>query len=155
MTTTLRRAREEIADEIGPDVASFSPPDEKHFIAAALMLAMGGAFLVGFFKGLASKLGETSGEHAADALTAFIAKKVGEARKHDPASQDALLESSLAEAQEALRKANLQTAQSQALVADLEQRLADVLAADAPDDVSARIARRVRAVGVELLAANP
>jgi hypothetical protein len=153
MSMDITIARRTIAEEIGPDVGSFTPPDEKRFFGAAVMLTLGGAFLYAFFKALAEKLGEKAGEKAGEEMWKFVETEIGAARNADEEGQDRLLRGAANTAGQAIKTSKLDADSIAAVAALVESDLTLALAQQAPDDTSARVATRVRLVALEVLSA--
>lgn len=148
MSEDLKRARYEVACEIGSDIGSFTPPDEKRFIGAELMQVVAGAFLYGFFRGVATKLseklsekvGEKIGEKLAESLWEFVE----EARALDKETQIERMDSCASEINATLRHASLECDDVEEIVQTVETELFEALSEDAPADISRRIAATVR-----------
>ena len=158
MTPDLQRARSAIASEIGPDVAEFTPADEKHFVAEAALLAMGGTFLYAFFKGVVEKAGESAGkklgEPLGNALGGFFGGLFGKLwHKSAPPVADADLEAARQEAAAAVKQGGLSPEEVAAIGQAVAVAMATVLAQKADSDVSQRVAQRVRTEGLSVLGA--
>jgi hypothetical protein len=141
---TPDQARLEIAAEIGPDIGAFTPPGEKHFIGATLMILFGGALLYSFLKAFGKKLGEKLGEKAADISSDYIISKIENARAMDKDRQKALLIEEQQRLEGLKRLTMLSEADVDGLGREVEKQLALALANQAPEDVAGRIANRVR-----------
>ncbi|MEO6982672.1 MAG: hypothetical protein ABI072_06100 [Edaphobacter sp.] len=157
MTPDLQRARSAIASEIGPDVAEFTPEGEKHFVAEAALLAMGGTFLYAFFKGVVEKAGESAGkklgEPVGNALGGFFGGLFSKLR-HQPASVgDTDLEAARQEAAAVVKQGGLSPEEVAAIGQAVAAAMAAVLAQQADGAVSQRVAQRVRTEGLSVLGA--
>jgi len=156
MTNDLERARSAIAREIGPDVAEFTPAGEKHFVAEAALLAMGGVFLYAFFKGMVEKTGESLGKKAGEplgnALGSFFGGVFKGLGKRDNAVPDAEVESARAEAAQAVKKSALTEEQINQIAQAVALSMATVLSQEADAGVSSRVAQRVKSEGLKVIA---
>ena len=156
MTPDLQRARSAIASEIGPDVAEFTPSGEKHFVAEAALLAMGGTFLYAFFKGVVEKAGESAGkklgEPVGNALGGFFGGLFSKLRHQTAPVADTDLESARQEAAAAVKQGGLSPEEVAAIGQAVAAAMAAVLAQQADSDVSQRVAQRVRSEGLTVLA---
>ena len=148
MTPQLQQARIAIASEIGPDVGEFTPADEKNLLGEVAFLAMAGSFLTGFFGGFAKAAGEKSGERLGSVLIDFISKKLHGERALSPDEQSKSLDA----AASAAKQVALTPEMTAAIVVQVEKALAAALAQQAESDVADRVAARVRAEAVRILA---
>ena len=145
MTPELREAQRAIASEIGPDVAEFTPADEKHLLVAAAVAALGGTFLTGFFEGFAKAAGSKAGEKLGETLLDFVSEKIAKLRKKDSPEQAEDLERASATAKASLTQNSALTAeQVQAISKAVQDALSAALAQQADADIAARVAGRVR-----------
>jgi hypothetical protein len=155
MTSDLERARSAVAREIGPDVAEFTPPDEKHFVAEAALLAMGGTFLYAFFKGMVEKTGESLGkkvgEPLGNAMGSFFGGVFKGLGKKDSAVPDKEVESAQAEAAAVLKKSGLTQEQINQIAQAVALSMATVLSQEADAGVSSRVAQRVKTEGLKVI----
>jgi hypothetical protein len=156
MTNDLERARAAVAREIGPDVAEFTPAGEKHFIAEAALLAMGGTFLYAFFKGMVEKTGESLGKEVGEplgkALGSFFGGIFKGLGKKESAVPDKELESAQAEAAAAVKSSGLTQEQINQIAQAVALSMATVLSQDADVGVSNRVAQRVKTEGLKVIA---
>ncbi len=156
MTNDLQQARSAIAKEIGPDVAEFTPADEKHFVAEAALLAMGGTFLYAFFKGMVEGtgegLGKKLGEPLGTALGSFFGGVFKGLGKKDGAVAEAQLESARAEASAAVKKSALTQEQINAIAQAVALSMAAVLSQEADAGVSNRVVQRIKTEGLKVIA---
>jgi hypothetical protein len=155
MDPALKTARIEIASEIGADVGSFTPPEQKRFLGPEIMAAIGGAMLYAFLKGMAKKIGEKVGEKVGEKigepLAEFIGHKIDELTVKDKAAQDHLLEEAHRDAKQEVVSARLTPSEMKAIAQIVEADMVQALSEKAPDDVSMRIARKVSSVAVRIL----
>jgi hypothetical protein len=151
MDESLRNASREIGSEIGTDIAYFTPPEEKRFIGEALMVFAGGALLYGFFKGFCGKLGEKVGGHLGSKLGDYVNDRIDEIMGWDAPDQEKALADAKQETDRRLAAAGLSQDQVRLIASEVETALAGALSTRAPDDVSARIARKVAAEGAKVL----
>jgi len=144
MSPSLERARLNIASEIGSDVAEFTPADQKNLLVETAVAALGGAFLTAFFTGIAAETGKKVGE----ALVDFIADKIEKLRSKNAKEQDKALEESADEAVVTQLKGD----RLQVVADNVEISLSRALTRDGADeDVSIRVARRVRHEAIQEL----
>jgi hypothetical protein len=148
MTTQLRQACLSIASEIGPDVGEFTPAEEKHLLGEAAMLALAGTFLSGFFSGFAKAAGEKLGEKLGSALVEFISRKLHGERTLPPEEQSKSLEASASAAKQAVLAPEMVAA----VAVVVEKALAAALAEQTEPDIAGRVAGRVQAEAVRILA---
>lgn len=155
MDQDLKAARMEIASEIGADVGNFTPPEEKRFTGVEIMLAIGGAMLYAFFKGMAKKVaekvGEKVGEKIGEPLAEFVGKKIDELTGKDKAAQERLLEDARSVTNQQIRTAGLTASQVMTIAQIVEIEMVKTLSEKAPEDISVRIARKVSLVAVRTL----
>lgn len=155
MTSDLERARAAVAREIGPDVAEFTPAGEKHFVAEAALLAMGGTFLYAFFKGVVEKTGEALGKKVGEPLGTALASFFGGIfkglGKKDKAVPDKDLESAQKEAAAALKQSGLTQEQINQIAQAVALSMAAVLSKDADAGVSDRVTQRVKIEGLKAI----
>ena len=155
MTNDLERARSAVAREIGPDVAEFTPAGEKHFIAEAALLAMGGTFLYAFFKGMVEKTGESLGKQFGEplgkALGSFFGGVFKGLGKKEAAVPDKELESAQAEATAVLKESGLTQAQINQIAQAVALSMAEVLSQEADAGVSGRVVQRVKTEGLKVI----
>lgn len=156
MTSDLERARSAVAREIGPDVAEFTPAGEKHFVAEAALLAMGGTFLYAFFKGMVAGTGESLGKKLGEPLGAALGSFFGGVfkglGKKENAVPDKELESAQAEAASTLKKSGLSQEQINQIAQAVALSMAEVLSKEADSGVSGRVAQRVKSEGLKVIA---
>jgi hypothetical protein len=156
MLPDLQKARSAVASAIGPDVAEFTPSDEKNLIAEAALIEMGGSFLFAFFKGVAKKAGEVAQEQVGDSL----GKAIGEAfanllnrlRHKTPPLPDKELEDARQEAATAVKKSGLSQEEIAAIAQAVATAMAAALSKESDPDVSKRVAERVKVEGLKVIA---
>ncbi len=157
MSTNLNQARSAIASEIGPDVAEFTPPGEKNFVAEAALFEMAGSFLFAFFKGVAKKAGDVAQEKVGDSIGTAIgdafAGLLNRLRRKEPAPSENDLLKARAEAEEAVKKHGLSQAELDAIGQAVAQAMAAALAKRSDVEISARVAERVKVEGLKTMAA--
>jgi hypothetical protein len=145
----------EIATEIGADVGNFTPPEEKRFIGIEIMLALGGAMLFGFFKGMLAKIGEKVGEKVGEKIGEPLADVVGREidalAGGDKVAQEQLLQDARHEVKLRIHTFGLTSAEVTALAQAVEAGMAQALSEKAPEEIGVRIARKTRLVAVRML----
>lgn len=155
MPTNLDQARSAIASEIGPDVAEFTPPGEKNFIAEAALLEMAGSFLLAFFKGVAAKASEAAQQKVGDSIGAAIGDAFGNLlnflRHKAPAASQSDLQSAQSAASAAVKQGGLSQAQIDAIAQAVAVAMAAALSKQSDADVSTRVAERVKTEGLKTL----
>lgn len=155
MDSALMDARMEVASEIGADVGSFTPPEEKRFTGIEIMLGIGGAMLYAFFesmaKKIAEKVGEKVGEKIGEPLGEFVDKKIDQLIGKDKSSQDRLLEDAHSEAKRQIQSAGLTDEQIATIAEAIESGMTVSLSERATKDVSIRIARTVKLAALKTL----
>jgi hypothetical protein len=151
MKDQLNQSRLEIAAEISDDTSYFYGEHEKRFTGIEIGLVIAGAFLVGFLKGFAKKLGEKTGEKLGESLGDYISHQIDEGRQKDPASQYQLLERAMSGLAGQIGTSSLDEKLVHAAAIEVEQELVKVLSRQAPDDVSIRIASKVRVTAQRVL----
>jgi hypothetical protein len=155
MLPDLQKARSAVASEIGPDVAEFTPSDEKNFIAEAALIEMGGSFLLAFFKGVAKKAGEVAQEQMGDSLGTAIgdafANLLNRLRHKTPPVHDKELEEARQDAASAVKKSGLSQEEIAAIGQAVATAMAAALSKDSDPDVSKRVAERVKVEGLKVI----
>lgn len=152
MDESLRVAKKAIASEIGADVGYFTPEDEKHLFIVDDVAVIGGLLLIGFFHGLASKVGEKIGEKVGDEvgdriappIAGWVGGAIDKLTGKDKESQDRQVEEARDQANRQIQASGKtpQEVAGYALVVEAEMK--KELSETAPDDVSSRIMVRVR-----------
>jgi hypothetical protein len=158
MPTDLQQARSAIATEIGPDVAEFTPSTEKHFVAEAALLAMGGTFLLGFLKGVSAKATEAAGKKIGEPVGSAVGDYIGglwlKLRHQDAPVKDDELEVASKEAAAAVKKGALSPEEVAAIGQAVAAAMAAVLAQRADAEVSRRVSQRVQVEGLKVIASE-
>jgi hypothetical protein len=153
MLPDLQQARSAVASAIGPDVAEFTPSDEKNFLVEAALIEMGGSFLLAFFKGVAKKAAdraqETMGDSLGTAIGDAFASLLNRLRHKTPPVPDKELEDARQEAATAVKK--LSPAEIDAIGQAVATALAAALSKDSDPDVSKRVAQRVKVEGLKVI----
>ena len=156
MPTDLQQARSAIASEIGPDAAEFTPSGEKNFLAEAALFEMAGSFLLAFFEGVAKKAGAIAQDQIGDSLGTAIgevfANLLNRLRHKDVPVPEKELEAARQEAVAAVKKEGLSQEEIDAIGQAVATAMAAVLAKQSDADVSDRVADRVKAEGLKVMA---
>ena len=151
----LNNAISDIAADIGPDAAEFTPPGQKNFLVETALGSMAATFLWSFFKAVAgkaveraeNKLGEKVGDAVADACTSLIDRLRHKAPQVSPAD----VKSAGEEASAVLKQQNLSNAQIEAISKAVAEAMARALSVRSDADVSLRFAQKVSAEGLQAL----
>jgi hypothetical protein len=155
MLPELKQARSAVASAIGPDVAEFTPADEKNFLAEAALIELGGSFLLAFFKGVAKKAADVAQEQVGDSVGKAIgdvfASLLNRLRHKTPPVPDKELEDARQEAATAVKKSGLSQAEIDAIGQAVAVAMAAALAKDSDPDVSKRVADRVKVEGLKVI----
>jgi hypothetical protein len=158
MKADLQQACSAIASEIGPDVAEFTPSDEKNFLVEAAVIGMGGSFLLAFFKGVAKKAGEVAEEQVGDELGTAIgeafASLLNRIRHKTPPLPDKELEEARQEAETAVKRRGLSPEQIAAVGQAVAVAMAAALSQESDPNVSKRVADRVKVEGLKVIEAG-
>jgi hypothetical protein len=158
MKTDLQQARSAVASAIGPDVAEFTPSDEKNFLAEAALIELGGSFLLAFFKGVAKKAGEVAqgqiGDSIGTAIGDAFASLLNRIRHKTPPLPDKELEDARQEAETAVKKRGLSQEEISAIGQAVAVALAAALSKESDPDVSKRVSDRVKVEGLKLIEAG-
>jgi hypothetical protein len=155
MQTDLQQARSAVASAIGPDVAEFTPPDEKNFLAEAALIEMGGAFLLAFFKGVAKKAAAQAQDQMSDSLGKAIgdvfANLLDRLRHKASPVPDKELEDARQEAATAVKDSKLSPEEIAAIGQAVATAMAAELSKRSDPDVSKRVANKVKVAGLKVI----
>lgn len=151
----LNSAVSNVAADLGPDAAEFTPPGEKNFLVAAALSGMAGSFLYAFFKAVAGKalehvedkLGEKIGDAVGEACASLIARLRHKAPQVTPAE----LKNAGEAAASAIKQANLSSADVAAISKAVAEAMTKALSVRSDAEVSQRVAETVSSEGLQAL----
>lgn len=143
MSDAARQIRNEVAKDIGANVAYLTPKDEKRFDPATVLLVAGAA-AIAFLKGVVTGAATTAGKLAGAALVTYVVDQFKEARGKDQEQQLAEMEAELKRLEEMVR-ADQAFRQTWGDGGEVEAALVAALRKEGfPPDIAERLAQRVK-----------